>query len=53
MTKEAIALIEEGIVRQAQPDVEALLERARRFRASLNFTVTDADINRFKRQGRP
>jgi hypothetical protein len=32
--------------------VEALLEKAKRFRDSLNFTTTPQESDRFKREGR-
>jgi plasmid stability protein len=32
--------------------VEELIERARRFRSTLTFVVTDKEINRAKREGR-
>ena len=33
-------------------DVEAMIEKARKFRASLKFEVDPAEINKLKRQGR-
>jgi plasmid stability protein len=53
MNKELLALMEESVGRNQGVNVEKLLDRARRFRASLKLVVTDEEINRFKNEGRP
>ena len=52
MTKEALALIEEGLARRQPVDVEAMLERVRELRAKIKFAATPEEIDRFKREGR-
>ncbi|HSY17640.1 MAG TPA: Arc family DNA-binding protein [Candidatus Acidoferrales bacterium] len=51
LNTEAIAVLESSV--RSQPvDNEALIERARQFRNSLQFKVTAADLRRFKEKGR-
>jgi plasmid stability protein len=52
MTKEAIALIEQGLKLHRPVDVDAMLKRARALRAQMKFVATPEDIDRFKREGR-
>jgi antitoxin FitA len=52
LNKEVIAVLEETIAPERKIDVEAMIEKARKFRASLKFEVNPAEINKLKRQGR-
>jgi len=51
LNTEAIAVLEASV--QSSPaDVQGLLARAQAARATMKFTVTAAQIDRFKREGR-
>ncbi len=52
MTKEALALIEEGLAKRRPVDTETMLERVRALRAKIKFVATPEEIDRFKREGR-
>ena len=52
LNQEVIAVLEQVVAPSRKIDVEAMIEDARKFRASLNFTATPEDIDAFKRQGR-
>jgi plasmid stability protein len=51
LNSEAIAVLESS-VRSVPVDTQALLARARAARATMKFMATDAEISRFKREGR-
>jgi len=51
LNTEAIAVLEAS-VRSTPVDVQGILARARAARATMNFVATDAEISRFKREGR-
>jgi plasmid stability protein len=51
LNREAIAVLESS-VRSVPVDTQALLARARAARATMKFMATDAEISRFKREGR-
>jgi plasmid stability protein len=51
LNSEVIARLEQSI-EPRRTNVEELLEKARRFRSTLTFEVTDEEINESKRQGR-
>jgi len=51
LNTEAIAVLESS-VRSVPVNVEDVLRRARAARASMRFVATDAEISRFKREGR-
>ncbi len=51
LNTEAIAVLEAS-VRSTPVDVEGVLRRARAARAAMKFMATDAEISRFKREGR-
>jgi plasmid stability protein len=51
LNTEAIAVLEASV--RSQPvNVEEVLRRARAARATMPFVATDAEISRFKREGR-
>ena len=51
LNTEAIAVLESSV--RSQPvDVKGLIARARAARATMKFTATAAQIDRFKREGR-
>jgi plasmid stability protein len=51
LNTETIAVLESSV--RSQPlDVEGVLRRARAARATMKFVATDAEISRFKREGR-
>ena len=51
LNTEAIAVLESSV--RSQPvDVEGVIRRARAARATMKFMATDAEISRFKREGR-
>ncbi len=51
LNTEAIAVLESS-VRSTPMDVEGILQRARAARSAMKFVATDAEISRFKREGR-
>ena len=51
LNTEAIAVLESS-VRSVPVDVEGVIRRARAARATMKFVATDAEISRFKREGR-
>jgi plasmid stability protein len=51
LNTEAIAVLEAS-VRSTPVDVEGVLRRARAARSTMKFVATDAEISRFKREGR-
>jgi len=51
LNTEAIAVLESS-VRSVPVDVEGVIRRARAARATMKFIATDAEISRFKREGR-
>ena len=51
LNTEAIAVLESS-VRSVPVDVEGVLARARAARGTMKFVATDAEISRFKREGR-
>jgi plasmid stability protein len=51
LNTEAIAVLESS-VRSVPVDVEGVIRRARAARATMKFIATDAEIRRFKREGR-
>ena len=51
LNTEAIAVLEAS-VRSTPVDVEGVLRRAREARSTMKFVATDAEISRFKREGR-
>lgn len=53
LNREVIALLEASVAPPRKVDVEAMIAKARKFRASLKFTTTPEEIDRFKREGRP
>lgn len=52
LNSEALACLE-AAVRPERLDPAAILEEARRVRARISGRLTDADLNAFKREGRP
>jgi plasmid stability protein len=52
LNQEVIALLEEAVAPSRRVDVEAMLEKTRRFRDSLNFKAAPGEIDAFKREGR-
>lgn len=52
LNQEVIAVLEDAVAPARRVDTEAMVAEARRFRASLNFTTTPEEIDRFKREGR-
>jgi plasmid stability protein len=51
LNTEAIAVLESSV--RSQPvDVQGIIARARAARATMKFVATDAEISRFKREGR-
>ncbi|HEX9047286.1 MAG TPA: Arc family DNA-binding protein [Verrucomicrobiae bacterium] len=51
LNTEAIAVLEASV--RSQPvDVQGILARARAARSTMKFVATDAEISRFKREGR-
>jgi plasmid stability protein len=52
LNKEVIAVLEATVVPERKIDVEAMIEKARKFRASLKFVTTPEEIDRYKREGR-
>ena len=53
LNQEVIALLEEQTTPSRRVSAEALIARAKRFRATLNMVALPKDIDKFKRQGRP
>ena len=53
MTQEVIEILEKSVSESRNIDIETILARQDRFRASLKFVATDKEINEFKRAGRP
>jgi len=51
LNTEAIAVLESS-VRSVPVDVEGVIRRARAARATMKFVASDAEISRFKREGR-
>jgi antitoxin FitA len=51
LNSEVISVLE-STVRSQPVDTQALLARARAARATMKFMATDAEISRFKREGR-
>ena len=51
LNTEAIAVLESS-VRSTPADSSLVIQRAREFRNSLKFRVTEADLKRFKEKGR-
>lgn len=52
LNQEVIAVLEDAVAPSKRIDVEAMIAETRRFRASLNFTITPEEIDRLKREGR-
>ena len=52
LNQEVIAVLEDAVAPSKRVDVEAMIAETRRFRASLNFTITPEEIDRLKREGR-
>lgn len=52
LNQEVIAVLEEAVAPSKRLDVEAMIAKTRALRASLNFTTTPEEIDRFKREGR-
>jgi plasmid stability protein len=51
LNMEAISVLESSV--RSQPvDVQGIIARARAARATMKFVATDAEISRFKREGR-
>ncbi len=53
LNQEVIAVLEEAVAPSHPVDVEALVAASRRLRSSLSFSAQPAEIDAFKRQGRP
>ena len=51
LNMEAISVLESS-VRSTPVDVQGIIARARAARATMKFVATDAEISRFKREGR-
>lgn len=52
LNQEVIAVLEDAVAPAKRIDVEAMIAKTRALRASLNFTTTPEEIDRFKREGR-
>ena len=52
LNQEVIAVLEDAVAPSKRIDIEAMIAETRRFRDSLKFTTTPAEIDRFKRDGR-
>ena len=52
LNQEVISLLEEAVSPARKVDTAKLIAEARAFRATLGFTVTPEEIDRFKREGR-
>ena len=52
LNQEVIAVLEEAVAPSRRVDVEAMIAKTRALRASLKFTTTPEEIDRFKREGR-
>jgi plasmid stability protein len=52
LTQEAISVLETGVGSAPKVDIEAMLERERRFRDSLKFTTTPEKIEAAIQKGR-
>ncbi len=52
LNQEVIAVLEEAVAPSKRVDVEAMIAKTRALRASLKFTTTPEEIDRFKREGR-
>ena len=52
LNQEVIAVLEDAVAQSRPADSTALIEEARRFRATLKLTTAPAEIAAFKREGR-
>jgi plasmid stability protein len=52
LNQEVISMLEEAVTPARRPNAEELVAEARSFRASLGFTATPQEIERYKRAGR-
>lgn len=52
LNQEVIAVLEDAVAPARRVDVEAMIERTRRFRESIKLTTTPEEIDAFKREGR-
>lgn len=52
LNQEVIAVLQAAVAPARRVDVEAMLERTRRFRESQRLGLTPAQIDAFKREGR-
>jgi plasmid stability protein len=52
LNQEVIAVLEDAVAPSRRVDVETLIAESVRFRDSLKFTTTPAEIDRYKREGR-
>jgi plasmid stability protein len=52
LNQEVMSMLEAGVAPTQKADMEALLAEAKRFRESLDFMTTPAEIDKFKRMGR-
>ncbi len=52
LNREVMAMIDEVLAPSRKVDIEAMLERERRFRDSLDFTMTPAEIEGALQEGR-
>lgn len=52
LNQEVIAVLEESFAPARRLDVDAMIAKTRALRASLKFTASPEEIDRFKREGR-
>lgn len=52
LNQEVISVLEDAVAPSKRIDVEAMIAKTHELRASLSFTTTDNEIDRFKREGR-
>lgn len=52
LNREVVAVLESAVAPSHRVDVEELIAEARRVRASLAFSVTPAEVDKIKREGR-
>ena len=52
LNQEVLSVLEQSVAQQPKVDIEAMLERERRFRDSLNFTTTPEEIEAAIQEGR-